>query len=305
MHIALLCATRRGYLFLKKLTALLPHSQLTVFSFREEPWEPPFLNDIRELTRTSRGQFFETKKVDPNFWQSTPVDLMFVVSWRYMIPPSVYHRPQLGAFVFHDSLLPQYRGFSPTVWAMVNGEDHTGVTLFEIAEEVDAGDIVDQQRVPIAPEETIADVMERVTQAYLDLLARNIDQLLAGSAPRYPQDHARATYTCKRLPEDNQINWAGSTTSSYNLIRAASAPYPGAYTYLAGQKLIIWSAKRVIQPRLYVGSVAGRVVEVRPGLGSVVLTGDGALMVTQAQLKGSDPVCAADVLKSVSQTLGR
>jgi methionyl-tRNA formyltransferase len=309
MHIVLLCATRRGYLFLKRLIELLPRVDLTVFSFREEPWEPPFLEDIRELTLASGGQFFESRQVASQrwswFWESTKVDLMFLVNWRYIIPSSVYLRPRLGTFAFHDSLLPEYRGFSPTVWAIINGEDHTGVTLFKINDEVDAGDIVDQERVPIGPDDTIAVVMERVTQTYLDLLERNLDDLIKGTARLYPQDHSRATYTCKRLPEDNQIDWTASSESIYNLIRAVSAPYPGAYTYLSGRKMRVWSARRVTNVPRYVGRVPGRVIEVRPGEGAVVLTGDGALLLTQVQMEGGQIVCAADVLNSLSLTLGR
>lgn len=309
MRIALLCATRRGYLFLKKLTELLPQCQLVVFSFREEAWEPAFLDDIRELTVASGGQLFEATQVGSprwsKFWKSTSVDLMFVVSWRYMIPATVYRRPRLGTFVFHDSLLPQYRGFAPTVWAIINGETHTGVTLFEIADEVDAGDIVDQQRIPIGMDDSIAVVMERVTQAYLDMLERNLDKLMDRSAPRYPQDHSRATYTCKRTPDDNRIDWTASSRSIYNLIRAVSAPYPGAYTHLSGQRIRVWAARELANAHQHVGRIVGRVVERRPGEGSVVLTGDGALLLTQVQLEGGDIVSAAEVLDSVSQTLGR
>lgn len=149
MHVVLQCATRRGYQFLKKLIELLPDADLTVFSFPEEPWEPPFLKDILELSRSKDFQFVETRQVHNKslrqFWEGSTVDLMFAVSWRYLIPERIYSRSRLGTFVFHDSLLPEYRGFSPTVWAMINGEDHTGVTLFEMAEATDSGDIVDQE----------------------------------------------------------------------------------------------------------------------------------------------------------------
>lgn len=308
MRIVLLCATQRGHRVLQKLTELLaPSTALVVFSFPEEPWEPPFLNDIRNLTLTNGGQFFEAKQVGAerwnHFWETTEVDLMLAVSWRYMIPPWVYRRARLGAFVFHDSLLPQYRGFSPTVWAIINGENHTGVTLFEIAEGVDEGPIVDQAGVSIGPDATISVVLERVTQTYLALLERNLDELMKGTARRIPQDHSQATYTCKRLPEDNQIDWTASTRDIYNLIRAVSAPYPGAYTYLDGKKMRVWSAKRLLDDRSYVGRIPGRVVEVRHGEGTVVLTGDGALMLCQVQIEGSEITCASEVIKSPSRTL--
>jgi methionyl-tRNA formyltransferase len=309
MLIALLCATRRGYLFLDKLTRLLPEADLAVFSFREAAWEPPFLDDIRDLATTKGSQFFETRRIGhpqwKQFWESTTVDLMFAVNWRYMIPASIWGRPRLGTFVFHDSLLPEYRGFSPTVWAMINGEDHTGVTLFRIADEVDSGDIVDQERIPIGPDEPIATVTKRVTQTYLALLERNLVALTNGTAPTYAQDHLRATYTCKRLPADNRIDWPASSEEIHNLVRAVSAPYPGAYTSLSEQTIHIWSAQRLTDAPRYVGRVPGRVVEVRPGEGSVVLTGDGALLVKQVQVEGGVVTCAANVLNRLGQTLGR
>ena len=307
--IAVLCATQRGYWFLKKLIELAPEVRLEVFSFAEEPWEPPFVADIRDLTLSKGGQFYETKQVGgkrwSHFWETTNIDLMFAVSWRFMVPAQVFTRPRLGTFIFHDSLLPEYRGFAPTVWSIVNGEDHTGVTLFEIAEGVDEGDIIAQQAVPIGADDTIAGVMERVTETYLALLEQNLGNLLAGSAPRFRQDHTRASYTCKRLPEDSLIDWNASTQTTYNLIRASSRPYPGSYTYLEGQQLRIWAAQRLTKERHFVARVPGRIVEIRPGVGSVVLTGDGTLLITEVQYEDGAVVCADEVLNRISYTLGR
>jgi len=309
VHIALLCATQRGLRCLQKLVEMLPEASLVVFSFREESWEPPFLDDIRKLAISAGGRFFETTQVGEtrfaSFWDTTLIDLMLVVSWRYIIPARVYLRPRSGTFVFHDSLLPEYRGFAPTVWAMINGEDHTGVTLFAMSEAIDAGDIVDQKRIPIGPDATIAETVNRVTQTYVELLEANLPRLLDGSAPRHIQDHSRATFTCKRTPTDAEIDWSSTTENIYNLIRASSAPYPGAYTYLGGKKLVIWSAAWMGNGRRYVGRVPGRIVEVKPGEGSIVLTGNGCLMLKTVQIEGSNTVCAADLLKHLSQTLGR
>jgi methionyl-tRNA formyltransferase len=307
MRTVLLCATRRGYLFLERLAKLLPYNDFVVFSFRETLWEPPYIDEIRELTLAVGGQFFEAKQVGGSnfdrFWESTDIDLMFVVSWRYMVPSIIYHRARLGTFVFHDSLLPEYRGFSPTVWAIINGEDHTGATLFEIAEEVDSGDIVDQEKVTIEPDEAIAVVMDRVTHAYLNLLERNLNGLVYGTAPRHHQDHSSATYTCKRLPDDNQIDWTLPSRTIHNLIRGVSAPYSGAYTFLSGQKMRVWSARQLINSRPYVGKIPGRVVEVRPGEGSVVLTGDGVLLLSKVQMESGEIICASDVLNNLEHTL--
>jgi methionyl-tRNA formyltransferase len=309
MQIAVLCATQRGYRVLEKLHALVPEAGYTVFSFREEAHEPPFLENIRLLTEGSGGHFYEARQVGSkrfaSLWETTDFDLMFIISWRYLIPSEVYSRTRLGSFVFHDSLLPSYRGFSPTVWAIINGENHTGVTLFEIAPNVDSGDIIAQAPVSIGQDETIADVMEHVTVTYLQLLEANISVLLNGTAPRHPQDHAKATFTCKRLPEDNQIDWTQPTHRIYNLIRATTAPYPGAFTTLGGRKIVIWGARRIENPHIYVGTVPGRVAEVIPDQGSIVLTTDGALLLTQVQIEGEPSLGAAEVLNSLGLTLGR
>src|SRR5687768_7280470 len=102
MRIALLCATRRGYRCLEKLIQIAPDAELVVFSFQEDPWEPPFRDDIRALTEAHGGQFHESKAVSGErwraFWESTKLDLMLVVSWRYLIPREVYSRPRRGTF---------------------------------------------------------------------------------------------------------------------------------------------------------------------------------------------------------------
>lgn len=309
MHVILLCATNRGLQFLGKLVSILPAgARLSIVSFREEPIEPPFLDAIKSAATAAGARFFETRNVaGPQmaaFWADERVDLMFAVSWRYLIPPGIYERPHFGTYVFHDSLLPAYRGFAPTVWAIANGEDHTGVTLFRIAAEVDAGDIVDQRRIAIGPDDTIAAVMSAVTETYLHLLEKNFTALASGTAKITPQNHTAASYTCKRLPADSALDWAAGSARLHNLIRATSRPYSGATTTLATRPLTVWAAER-IAARNYVGRVPGRVTEVLPGKGAVVLTGDGALLVTRVQTEGGAEVCAADVLDSLSITLGR
>jgi methionyl-tRNA formyltransferase len=307
MRIAVCCATRRGLLVLRRLAELAPHDELVVFSFREEPHEPPFFDAIRAEADAHGAAFHEGRQLGGarlrQVWEQAAIDLAFAVSWRYLIPPEVFGRPRLGTYVIHDSLLPEYRGFAPTVWALVNGEDHTGATLFEMARDVDSGDVIDQRPVPIGPDDAIADVMQRVTGAYLELLTDNLDALRSGTAPRRPQDAARATYTCKRLPEDNRIDWKAPARCVHDLVRAVSSPYPGAFTTLGGERLTVWAASRV-EGRRYAGRTPGRVAEVRPGEGAVVLAGDGPVLLRQVQREGGLPVCAAEVLDRVSLTLG-
>ena len=309
MHVAILCATRRGRLFLETVAKVLPDADLTVVSFHEEPWEPPFLDDIRRAAESVGGRFFQAKQVGgPTLmpvWEETPIDLLFAVSWRYYVPASVYRLARLGAYVYHDSLLPKFRGFSPTVWAMLEGETHTGASLIEMAEGIDEGDLIAQREIPIGPDETIADVMENVTQAYLRLAEEYVSALAMRPVARQRQDHSAATYCCKRIPDDNRIDWAAPTRRVYDLIRATTAPYSGAFTTLDGRTLRIWSAQRVHPTRVSAGRVPGRVTAVHRGRGVEVLTGDGQLLVTQVQFDGEAAAPAAEVIDRLSMTLGR
>jgi methionyl-tRNA formyltransferase len=310
MRIALLCATRRGLSLLHKLRELRPEDELFVASFRETEHEPPFLEDIRRGARECGAAFMESGARFPvTAWQGLlggeAPDLLLVVSWRYLLPEAVTGPPLRGTWIFHDSLLPRFRGFAPTVWAILRGASETGVTLFRATPEVDAGDIVAQRPVPIGRHDVIAEVMERVTGACEELLAENLEALCAGTARLRPQAHELATYTCRRLPADNEIEWQGPTRAIYDLIRAVGRPYPGAFTHLDGRRLRIWEARLEEDQRTFEGFVPGRVVEVRPGEGTVVVGSDGLeLLLRQVQLDGEEACCAADVLDRLSMTLG-
>jgi len=309
MRIATFCAGRRGLRFLEKLRELAPDDQLVVFSFPEEAHEPPFLDDIRALARAAGATFLEARGLEredlATFFRDTPIDLLLAVGWRYLIPRKVHGRARLGAFVVHDSLLPRYRGFSPTVWALVNGEPRVGATLFRMVDEVDAGPIVDQAAIEVGPDQSIAEVMEQVTGLYLALLERNLCRLRSGAAVGEPQDERLATFTCRRLPEDNRIDWAAPARRVHDLVRAVARPYPGAFTTFSGRVLRIWSARWVEPGRRFVGAVPGRVTRILPGEGVAVLAGDGEIQLGEVQLEGEPPARADQVVRSLSTTLGR
>lgn len=308
MRIVLCCATHRGLRFLERLAALQPAAEIVVCSFPEEPHEPPFLESLRQRAAELGQPFVEARRLgaprlEP-LWQESGFDVLLAVSWRYLIPRTVFGRARLGAYVFHDSLLPAYRGFSPTVWAMVNGEDHTGVTLCRMEDEVDAGDVVRQERVPIGPTETIADVMERVTETYLQVLETALPGLLSGDAPGTPQDPTRATYCCPRRQEDNEIDWNAPGERTFDLVRAVTRPYSGAFTWLGGRRLTVWSARTVKDAPRYAGRIPGRVIAAHDGGGARVLTGDGVLELESVQLEGEEELPAGHVLRPPFQTLG-
>lgn len=302
-RIALLGATRRSLAVLDELETLAPGATRTIVSFPEQGAEPRYFEDLRDRAGARGACFLESKRLENAGEELADgsLDAAFLVNWRYRIPLEAL-RARRGVFVFHDSLLPAYRGFSPTVWAIANGERRTGATLFRMAEEVDAGPIVDQEAVHIGPEETIGPVFERVTAAYRTLLARNLGAILGGRAPEKPQDEGRVTYARRRTRDDDRIDWSRPSREIFDLIRAVTHPYAGAYGFLASRRLTVWSARLPAAGGRSGSRLPGRAVSARDG-GVIVETGDSTLLIETVQPEGGVETRAADALRELPAQL--
>ncbi len=170
-------------------------------------------------------------------------DFIFSFYYRHMLPADLLALAARGAYNMHGSLLPKYRGRVPTNWAVLNGETETGATLHEMAAKPDAGAIVAQTPVPILPDDTAAQVFDKVTVAAEQTLWRVLPALLAGEAPHLPNDLAHGSYFGGRKPEDGRIDWTQPAQQVYNLIRAVAPPYPGAFTDLGGERFVVARAR--------------------------------------------------------------
>jgi methionyl-tRNA formyltransferase len=166
-------------------------------------------------------------------------DFLFSFYYRHMLKPALLEIPARGAFNMHGSLLPKYRGRVPVNWAIIKGETETGATLHEMVEKPDAGRIVDQQAVPIGPDDLAIDVFGKVTDAAATVLDRALPKLLDGSAQLKAQDLSQGSYFGGRKPEDGIIDWTQSARDIHNLVRAVAPPYPGATTTVAGRPVKI------------------------------------------------------------------
>jgi methionyl-tRNA formyltransferase len=158
------------------------------------------------------------------------LDLIFSFYYRSMLPMSLLKRARLGAFNMHGSLLPKFRGRAPLNWAIVKGETETGVTLHEMVEKPDAGRIVDQQAVPIGPDENAVEVFHKMTDAAEAVLKRSLSSLVNGKVGFRPNDLSKGSYYGRRRPEDGRIDWSKSAMEIHNLVRAVAPPFPGAFS---------------------------------------------------------------------------
>jgi methionyl-tRNA formyltransferase len=210
-------------------------------------------------------------------------DLVLVSGWYHLIPQTMLSIPRLGCIGFHPSLLPKYRGGAPVNWAIINGERETGMSMFYFDNGVDSGDLISQARVSIDDRDTIATLYEKINQATLELIREMVPKLKDGTAPRLKQDESQATYFPQRSPEDGLIDWGRPARAIYDWVRAQTTPYPGAFTYLDNQKIVIWAAELLDRPNNQVPGMNGYVMRIHRGQGAEVLTGDGSLLITEVE----------------------
>ena len=172
-------------------------------------------------------------------------DFIFSFYYRHMLPVALLALAARGAYNMHGSLLPKYRGRVPTNWAVLNGETQTGATLHEMAAKPDAGAILAQTPVPILPDDTASQVFDKTTVAAEQTLWRVLPALLAGEAPRLPNDLSQGSYFGGRKPEDGHIDWTKPAQHVYNLMRAVAPPYPGAFTDIGPHRFSVARARLV------------------------------------------------------------
>jgi methionyl-tRNA formyltransferase len=207
-------------------------------------------------------------------------ELIFVVGWSQLVRDSFIKLAPEGVFGMHPTLLPRHRGRAPIPWAILAGLARTGVTLFEIVDPTaDSGEIVGQVILDIDPDETATTLFQRLAEAHVQLTRELVPRLLARTAPRIPQDPSRASSWPKRTPADGIIDWETRAPYLYDWVRAQTRPYPGAFTFLGDEKVVVWGARPVDLE----GSVpAGTIVEVSSA-GPVVACGEGGLVLEEVE----------------------
>lgn len=210
-------------------------------------------------------------------------DFLFSFYYRQMLSPALLAAASRGALNMHGSLLPQYRGRAPVNWAVLHGEKRTGASLHYMAAKPDAGDLVDQTAVPILPDDTAREVLDKVTVAAEITLDRALPALLAGTAARRPLDLAAGSYFGGRTAEDGRIDWSLPAARIHDLVRAVAPPYPGALTSVAGRPARILRS-RVREPH---GPPRAPSLHVRDGRFVAHCGGGGMLDVLELDVGGA------------------
>jgi methionyl-tRNA formyltransferase len=199
-----------------------------------------------------------------------------------MICREIIDLPRVGAFNLHGSLLPAYRGRCPVNWVIINGEAQTGVTLHYMIDKPDAGDIVGQKPVVIDVSDTAKTLYDKLCLTAKELLDEVLPLIKRGQIPRQKQDLKAGSYYGGRHPEDGRIDWKKSADEIYNLIRAVTEPYPGAFAFLDNdEKIIIWWAEPIVSKETV---IPGKLIITNKEV--LVQTGKNAIKLLDIEVKG-------------------
>jgi methionyl-tRNA formyltransferase len=298
-----------GYACLQALIGLgreLGDEIVAVVTHADDPRENIWFAPVAQLAFDHHLPVYQPADPnDPDFvaaMQALQPDWLFSCYYRHMLKQPLLDLPRLGALNLHGSLLPRYRGRCPVNWVLVHGETETGVTLHYMEAKADQGDIVGSQRVPITYEDTALTLFAKMTAAAQDLFREAYPLLRAGTAPRLSQDHRQASYYGGRTPADGLIDWRHAALQTYNLVRAVTHPYPGAFTFFQGRKLLVWAGQIMAAP-VAGPAEPGQVTAAVPGEGLLVATGSGHFLITQAQWEG-EPEFLGPVLATWEHLVG-
>ncbi len=252
-----------------------------VFTHTDSPDENNFFASVARTGAELNLPVYAPEDVNHPLWvnriRELQPEVIFSFYYRNMLSEELLSLAPKGGFNLHGSLLPRYRGRAPVNWALLNGETETGVTLHKMVKRPDAGDIVAQQAVSIAAQDTALTLHGKVRAAAESLLQRTLPVLKKGEITLTPQDESQASYFGRRTAADGEILWHKSATEINNLIRAVTEPYPGAFTYLGQRKMTIWRANVLDKPH---DKQPGTVLSAEP---LVIACGQGALEIVAGQ----------------------
>jgi len=219
--------------------------------------------------------------------------ILYSFFYRNLLPEELLKIAPLGSFNLHPSLLPKYRGRSPVNWMIINGEREAGVTLHHMVARADAGDIVAQRAVQISDDDTALALHRKLVPLGASIIREYHPLIVAGRAPRRVQDLSAGSYFGRRRPEDGRIDWNWPARRILNLVRGVTHPYPGAFCFAAGRKLMVWEA-RVAHDK---GKRAESGSIIRSARDAIeVAAGEGSLMLLRGQLEGATEADGATAL---------
>jgi len=240
----------------------------------------------------------KNEEIIENFRRLAP-DIIITVAFGQILPKSLLEIPTYGSINVHASLLPAYRGAAPIHWAVINGEEKTGITIMYMIEKLDAGDMLAVQSISISETDTTGIIHDQLKELGADLLVRTLPLIKAGKINPIRQDESKVTYAPILKREHEKIDWYNSAKNIYNQIRGLN-PWPVAYTTLNGEVLKIWQAGYSLEN---VREEPGTILNY-DDKGIIVATASGYLRIIELQLAGKKILNARDFVNGIKLKIG-
>ncbi|HEX2946552.1 MAG TPA: methionyl-tRNA formyltransferase [Clostridia bacterium] len=208
-------------------------------------------------------------------------DLVVTAAYGRILTKNVLEVPKLGCINVHASLLPKYRGAAPIQWAIINGDEKTGITTMFMDEGMDTGDILLTREIRIPPDMTSGELFDELKALGSEVLLETMKALEAGTLERMPQDHSKAVNVPMITKELGQIDWASKASDIHNLVRGTN-PWPGAFTYYKGSRMKIWKTAVVENCPVVKPVKPGTIMKIQKD-SLIVAAGDVCLHITELQ----------------------
>lgn len=264
--------------------------------------------DYETIAKNNNIKYIEIKHINErdsiNLIKEQKPDLLIVLGWSQILCEEILQIPTIGTIGAHASLLPAYRGSAPINWAIINGLQETGNTLIWLNSGVDNGDIIDQVSFPIHDTDTCATLYDKVAESNKKMLLRKLPEIRIKGKIGYPQPQINQPLLPRRRPSDGLVDFNLDANDVYNFIRALTYPYPGAFAFHEGEKVLIWRAGKFSSGVLKCNSSAdiGDVVEhiLSPDLkqcGLVVKCKSGIIILNDIENKDGKLITGHELIK--------
>jgi methionyl-tRNA formyltransferase len=301
MTVLLLGSKTLGLRVAERLTALLPPATLHLVTIDDSDDSRSAYTEFRALsdrTGVPLGVARDRAHSESLIGSIAP-ELCFVVGWYWLIGARCLTSVPNGFIGIHFSQLPRYRGTSPLVWQLINGEPEAWYSFFTLTEGMDEGDLWAQGSVPIGPTDYVGDVLARLEARVVGEIDSLVPAILDGTAASYPQPPLTPSYCAARLPEDGILDFTRPARECYDFVRAQSRPYPGAFAMLDAERLTIWRARH--SDTTYYGR-PGQVARIARD-GVTVICGDHRPLILETVGWRGEEHRASDVIRSVRSRL--
>lgn len=256
---------------------------------------------VESLAKENKIEIFKIKgkKKLLNIFNKKKADAVIISTYNQMLGSDIL---KSSRFInIHHGDLPRFRGRANINWAIINNRKKIGLTYHEATPVLDGGNIYAQYLVPITASDTVSSMYDKFNRIIEKDTGKIVEEVLNGLKGK--KQKGKATYCCTRLPEDGYIDWQKKSREIDNLVKALTTPYPGAFTYYEGKKILIWTCEIPKKTKVYEGRIPGRITEIIKGYGVEVLTGDSSIIIKDVTYQGKN-TNASYVISTVKTTLG-